>query len=118
MYNQSLIGLSRLGILFVAAFLVGCASGPRIVTNSAPDFNLVDYRTFAFLQPLSTDRGNVRTLMSTHLIEATTRELELAGLRRVDGSADLMVNFFVSTRACPCRRPRSNKEQRERSLST
>jgi hypothetical protein len=98
MYNQSLIGLSRLGILFVAAFLVGCASGPRIVTNSAPDFNLVDYRTFAFLQPLSTDRGNVRTLMSTHLIEATTRELELAGLRRVDGSADLMVNFFVSTR--------------------
>lgn len=85
-------------MLSIAAILAGCASSPRIVTNSAPDFNLADYRTFNFLQPLSSDRGNVRSLISTHLIEATTRELELAGLRRVDGRADLMVNFFVSTR--------------------
>lgn len=98
MSNQSLIGLTRLGFLFVAIFLVGCASGPRIVTNSAPDFNLADHRTFNFLEPLSSDRGNVRSLISTHLIEATTRELELAGLQRADGRADLMVNFFVSTR--------------------
>lgn len=98
MYNQSLTGFSRPGILFVAAFLVGCANGPRIITNSAPDFNPADYQTFDFLQPLSSDRGNVRSLISTHLIEATTRELELAGLRRADGRADLMINFFVSTR--------------------
>ena len=98
MTNQLPIGLTRLGILSVAAFLVGCASGPRIVTNSAPDFNLADHRTFNFLQPLSSDRGNVRSLISTHLIDATTRELEIAGLRHVEGTADLMVNFFVSTR--------------------
>ena len=98
MHNQSLIGVFRLVILSGIALLVGCASGPRIVTNSAPDFNLADYRTFSFLQPLGTDRDNVRTLLSTHLIDATTRELELAGLRRDDGNADLVVNFFVSTR--------------------
>ena len=39
----------------VVAALSGCASGPTIITNSAPDFVLSDYRTFSFLDPLSTD---------------------------------------------------------------
>ena len=98
MWIQSLAGLRGGPLLAIVAILAGCASGPRIVTNSAPDFNLVDFRTFGFLQPLSSDRGNVRSLISTHLIDATTRELEMAGLRHVDRDADLMVNFFVSTR--------------------
>ena len=85
--------------------LAGCASGPRIITNSAPDFNIADYRTFSFLDPLSSDRGNVRSLISTHLINATTRELENAGLRRVDNNGDLVVNFVVSTRETLQTRP-------------
>ncbi len=88
----------RTALLLLATLLAGCASGPRIVTNSAPDFNPADFQTFNFLQPLSSDRGDVRSLISTHLIDATTRELELAGLRKVDGNADLLVNFVVATR--------------------
>lgn len=84
--------------VFLLVFLAGCASGPTIITNSAPDFNLIDYRTFSFLSPLSTDRGNVRSLNSTHLINATTRELENAGLRRVDDNGDLVINFVLTTR--------------------
>ncbi len=86
------------GMLAVLLSITGCASGPTIIANSAPDFNISDHQTFSFMRPLSTDRGNVRTLTSTHLINATTRELELAGLRRVDGNADLMINFVVSSR--------------------
>ena len=78
--------------------LAGCSSGPTIIANSAPDFVLSDYRTFSFLDPLSTDRGNVRSLNSTHLINATTRELEYAGLRRVENNGDLLINFVMSTR--------------------
>ena len=78
--------------------LAGCSSGPTIIANSAPDFVLSDYRTFSFLSPLSTDRGNVRSLNSTHLINATTRELENAGLRRVENNGDLLINFVLSTR--------------------
>lgn len=92
------IKLRRTGSLLLILLLAGCASGPTIITNSAPDFNLADYRTFGFLEPLSSDRGNVRSIISTHLIDATTRELEFAGLRRVDRDADLLVNFVVSTR--------------------
>lgn len=78
--------------------LTACASGPTIITNSAPDFVLSDYRTFSFLDPLSTDRSGVRSLNSTYLIDSTTRELENAGLRRVDADGDLLVNFLISTR--------------------
>jgi hypothetical protein len=92
------IATRRMAALLPVLLLAACASGPRIVTNSAPGFNLADYRTFDFLQPLSSDRGNVRSLISTHLIDATTRELEMAGLRRVDRDADLLVNFVVTTR--------------------
>lgn len=96
------------GVVVLMAVLAGCASGPRIVTNSAPDFNLADYRTFSFLQPLSSDRGNVRSLISTHLIDATTIELENAGLRRVENQPDLLVNFVVSTRETITTRPSSS----------
>jgi hypothetical protein len=100
--------LRRMGLLLLVSLVAGCASGPTIITNSAPDFNLADYRTFDFIQPLSSDRGNVRSIISTHLIDASTRELEMAGLRRVDGNADLLVNFFVTTRETIQTRPSSS----------
>ena len=66
--------LRLVAVLAAITMLAGCASGPRIVTNSAPDFSLINFKTFGFLQPLSTDRGNVRTLTSSTLIDAATNE--------------------------------------------
>jgi len=85
--------------------LTGCASGPTIIANSAPDFNLANYQTFSFMQPLSSDRGGARSLISQHLISATTRELEMQGLRHADTNGDLLVNFVVSTRETISTRP-------------
>jgi hypothetical protein len=85
----------------------GSSSSPRIITNSAPGFSLVNYKTFAYLQPLSTDRGNVRSLTSAHLIEATTRELEMSGLRFSESDPDLLINFVVSSRDTIQTRPSS-----------
>lgn len=94
---------SAAGVRFAAALsslliLAACSSGPQIVTNSAPDFSLAGYQTFSYLQPLSTDNGNVRTILSNELIASTTRELENAGLRYQERGGDLLVNFVVSTR--------------------
>ncbi len=105
MLHGKTIVLRRTGSLLLILLLAGCASGQTIITNSAPDFNLADYRTFGFIEPLSSDRGNVRSIISTHLIDASTRELEFAGLRRVDRNADLLVNFFVTTRETIQTRP-------------
>jgi len=100
----------RTGLLIVVALITiaACAGGPRIITNSAPDFSVTNYQTFGFLQPLSSDRGNVRSLISTHLIEAATRQLEMSGLRFSDSNPDLLVNFMVSTRETIQTRPSSS----------
>ena len=91
--------------LGLAVVMAGCASGPTIIANSAPGFSVADYKTFGFAQPLSSDRGGARTLISTHMINATTSELEAAGLRLVDSNPDLLVNFVVSTRETISSRP-------------
>ena len=100
--------ISALATLLFAGALVACgSSGPSILTNSAPDFSLVNYKTFGFFSPLGTDNGNVQSLTSAQLIESTTRELEMAGLRQVDANPDLLVNFVISTRETLQSRPSS-----------
>ncbi len=76
--------LGQISILAGIAVLTGCASGPTIVANRALDFHVADYQSFSFVQPLGSDRGGVRTLISQHLIDATTREMEMQGLRHAD----------------------------------
>ena len=82
----------------LVVLLTGCASTPNVVTNAAPGFNIDEYRTFSFLDPLSTDSGDVRTILSNELIAPTRRELEWLGLRYVESGGDLLINFVVSTR--------------------
>jgi hypothetical protein len=95
-------------LLLVAALSAACSSGPRIITNSAPDFSVANYQTFGFFRPLSTDRGRVQSLESKQLIASTTRELEMAGLRRDDANPDLLVNFVIATRETLQTRPSSS----------
>jgi hypothetical protein len=86
-----------LGLLTLAAILSGCASGPNIVTNADPSANLMSLRTFDFMRPLSTDRGEVQTLLSTQLIAATTDELEKRGWQREENNPDVLINFLLET---------------------
>lgn len=107
MKNKTIAGFRFIVVLATIAVFTGCSSGPTIITNSAPDFNLAGFQTFGFLQPLSTDRGNVQTLTSATLIEAATFELQNAGLRRDDTNPDLVINFVISTRETLQSRPSS-----------
>jgi len=89
-------------ILVLALLMIGllsaCTSGPTIVTNAAPGFDVAQYRTFGFLDPLSTDRNGMRTIESQELIAATARALEARGLSRDDANPDMQVNFIIATR--------------------
>lgn len=88
-----------LALATILAGLAGCASsGPKIITNSAPNFVLANYRTFGFMQPLSTDRDGVRSLDSQQLIVTTSQELERLGLARDDTDPDLLVNFLLASK--------------------
>ena len=92
-------------LLSAFVLLAACSSGPRIVTNTAPGFSLAGYQSFSYLQPLSTDNGNVRTILSNELISATTVQMEQAGLQYVESGGDLLVNFVVSTKETLQSRP-------------
>jgi len=94
----NLSAMRSAAVLASVALLAACASTPNVITNAAPGFNIDAYRTFSFLDPLSTDNGNVRTILSNELIAPTRRELEWLGLRYVESGGDLLINFVVSTR--------------------
>ena len=86
-----------LGLMALAAILSGCASGPTVIVNADPSANVMSMRTFDFMKPLSTDRGNVQSLLSTQLIAATTDELQKRGWRREQNNPDVLINFLLET---------------------
>jgi len=89
--------LRGLGLLTLAAILSGCASGPNIVTNADPSADFMSLRTFDFMRPLSTDRGDTQTLLSTQLIAATTDELEKRGWQHEQNNPHVLINFLLET---------------------
>ena len=82
--------VALLGAALVAA---GCASGPRVRAERDKTVDFSQYRTFAFADPLGTDREGYQTIVSQYLKAATRRELEARGLRFVEAGPQLFVNF-------------------------
>lgn len=87
---RHVFALALLGAALIAA---GCASGPRVRAERDATADFSRYRTFAFADPLGTDRAGYQTMVSTYLKAATQRELEARGLRLVDANPQLLVNF-------------------------
>lgn len=81
-------------VLLAVLFLTACASSPRIETSQAPEVDFSDYGTFAFVQPLGTDRAGYASLISRQLIFSIRRELEMLGLEYIEdpAQADMLVN--------------------------
>ena len=86
-----------LSLLTLIALMSACASGPTIITNSDPSADFMSLKTFDFMKPLSTDRGNVQSLLSTQMIAATTNELERLGMRHEQNNPDVLINFMLET---------------------
>lgn len=84
-------------LLAAAVLLAACASGPQIRASSANDVDFGAFRTFGFLDSLSTDRAGFHTLVSQQLIFSTRREMEVRGLQFVadPAQADVLINFYV-----------------------
>lgn len=79
-----------------AIALSACSSAPTVIANGAPGFSLSTYSTFGYFDPLDTDRGDVQSLMSQHLIHITQMELESRGLVRDDDYPQLKLNFWTA----------------------
>lgn len=93
MDKQWIARLSVAALAGAALLAAGCATGPQIRTERDKTVDLSLYRTFGFANPLGTDREGYQTIVSQHLKAATQRELEARGLRLVEDSPQLLVNF-------------------------
>lgn len=83
--------------VLAALLLTACASSPRIETMSAPNVDFSGYSSFAFVDPLGTDRGGYASLISQQLTFSIRREMELQGFEYADNAdqADLLVNAYT-----------------------
>lgn len=82
--------------LILSVLLVsGCASGPTIVADKAPEADLSAYKTFAFFDHVTTDNAAYSSILSAHLKQTTRTELEHLGYVYDETDPELRVNFFL-----------------------
>ena len=79
-------------------FLGACASAPNTFSNSDPDVDFRQYRTFAYFPTLSTDTEQYQSMVSSFLKVAVAQELDMRGLTYDEESPDIRVNFFINTK--------------------
>ncbi|HEY1283097.1 MAG TPA: DUF4136 domain-containing protein [Steroidobacteraceae bacterium] len=81
-------------ILPLALALTACQTHPQVRTQSAPELNVLSYRTFGFVHRPDTDKSDYRTLTTRYLEDAVTREMLARGYT-ISDRPDLEVNFIV-----------------------
>ena len=82
--------------LFVGVLLTsGCATGPTVIADKAPEADLSKYKTFAFFDRVTTDNADYSTILSSHLKQTTRNELERLGYVYDETNPELRVNFFL-----------------------
>lgn len=80
------------------ALLAGCAaSGPTIQSDYDREADFTTYKTFAFFDPLGTDKSGYSTLVTSHFKSAAREEMQQLGYTYSEQSPDLLVNFFSNT---------------------
>lgn len=82
-----------LAALCCLALLAGCATGPRITTDSDPRADFSTYRTWAFYSPLAVEKDGYETQDSEIMKNAVRAEMERRGYRYTDADPDLWVNI-------------------------
>lgn len=77
----------------IAVLLQACQTGPDVRADYDRSADFAAYRTFAFMNPTSTDKQGYSTLVTQHLKTAVTSEMEQRGYRLDPENPDLLVNF-------------------------
>jgi hypothetical protein len=98
MYKLTLVSPIATATLIVGlSALVGCAP-PKPTMRSDYDrgVNFSSYRTYAYVNPVGTDKAGYSSLLSQHFKMAIDTEMSARGYRKVDTDSDLLVNFMAN----------------------
>jgi len=79
-------------------FLVACQTAPRITSQTSPQADLKQYRTYAFMEKLSSDNSGYTSINTQLLRASVARELSERGLTPTEENPDLLVNLLLVTK--------------------
>jgi hypothetical protein len=91
--SDTMIKTAKLLAMASMLALGACATGPNVQVMTDNSVNFSQYKTFAFIEPLATDKDGYETVVSSTLKAATTRELQARGLTYDPTNPQLLVNF-------------------------
>jgi hypothetical protein len=86
--------------LLTLVLLAGCATGPMISSDTDPQADFGNYRSYAFFTPLAVEPKGYSTPASNAMKSAVRREMEARGYVYDETAPDLLVNLnaYVSER--------------------
>jgi len=84
---------AQLLLAAICLALSACSSLPQVRAYSDRSADFTQYKTFAFMSPLATDRSGYQSIVSQELKVATRHEMEARGLRLDDAAPQLLINF-------------------------
>jgi len=83
-------------LLTLSGLLAACVSGGQVVSDADSRADFSRYRSFAFSEPLGTNRNeNADTLLSQRLKAATARQMQARGFVYDVRSPDLLIDFHA-----------------------
>jgi hypothetical protein len=100
--TTKMMALSRslvraIAIVASVILFAGCASTPKAYYNADPNVGFTQYKSYGFLEDLSTDRNNYESMESNFLKVAVAQQLDLLGMD-YSSSPDVLVNFYIHTK--------------------
>ena len=83
-------------VIATGLVLAACSSTPATVSNVDPGVDFSQYKTYAFVEDLSTNSEQYQSLETTYLKTSVAREMEARGFTQSD-TPQLAINFSVNT---------------------
>jgi hypothetical protein len=80
-----------------ALVLAGCAAPkPTLRSDYDRSANFATYRTYAYANPVGTDKAGYSSIITQHFKNAIDAEMSARGYRKVESDPDLLVNFHAN----------------------
>ena len=91
--------LRFLGMTVLVGVLTACSNAPIVRSDYDPRADFASYRTFAFMEPLGTDRAGYTTLLTERLKRAAALQMESRGYALDEKNPDLLINFQTNVQS-------------------
>ncbi|MCM0036621.1 MAG: DUF4136 domain-containing protein [Burkholderiaceae bacterium] len=88
-----------LGATVLVGLMAACSNAPIVRSDYDPRADFASYRTFAFMEPLGTDRAGYTTLLTERLKRAAALQMESRGYALDEKNPDLLINFQTTVQS-------------------